>query len=154
MWQPCEDSHRGLLHFERFVSCFVAPVLEGWKDLETSHSLSVVFFTRTRIEDHERHGDDNHTHDPLRNAHGHAHDGHETGGGGGGGGGGGQKKQPGGKMGIIRDAEGRLYRDYYKMVIENEAGTDIRSLPESSRAKLNIGKYNTCLKLKQVMLQV
>jgi hypothetical protein len=50
MWQPF-DSSSGELYFERFIDGFVRPVLQRWREDDTSHSLSVVFFTRTQVHD-------------------------------------------------------------------------------------------------------
>ena len=148
------------------------PLLERWKVLETSHSLSVVFFTRTRIDpntmptppnaapakppptpDNAAGGmdaaanvtspelgradsfplrEETSRQAPLRSRYHRGTSGEF--------GGGLDNEQHGGcsqgkngddidsNVGLIRDLEGRLYRDYYKMVIENEAVTDIRSM--------------------------
>ena len=50
MWQPFNSSS-GELYFERFIDGFVRPVLQRWREDDTSHSLSVVFFTRTQVLD-------------------------------------------------------------------------------------------------------
>lgn len=44
MW---EVDMNGEMYFEKFLNKFVTPVLERWKALNTVHSLSIVFFTRT-----------------------------------------------------------------------------------------------------------
>ena len=49
MWKPF-DSSSGELYFERFINGFVRPVLQRWRRDDTSHSLSVVFFTRTLLD--------------------------------------------------------------------------------------------------------
>ena len=156
------------------MSGFVQPLLERWKVLETSHSLSVVFFTRTRIDpdtvptsskagpgtppptpttdsaagsmgatanvkspelgraDSFPLREETSRQAPLKCRYHRGASGEF--------GGGLDNEQHGGRsqgkngddidsnVGLIRDLEGRLYRDYYKMVIENEAVTDIRSM--------------------------
>jgi hypothetical protein len=44
MW---EYDHNGDLYFEKFLSKFVEPLIDRWRLLGVSHSLSVVFFSRT-----------------------------------------------------------------------------------------------------------
>jgi hypothetical protein len=44
MW---EYDQNGDLYFEKFLYKFVEPLLDRWKALQVSHSLSVVFFART-----------------------------------------------------------------------------------------------------------
>jgi hypothetical protein len=44
MW---EYDHNGNLYFEKFLAKFVEPLIDRWRLLGVSHSLSVVFFSRT-----------------------------------------------------------------------------------------------------------
>lgn len=43
----------GDLYFEKVLSKFVSPVLDKWKALSVTHSLTIVFFTRSVIIDSE-----------------------------------------------------------------------------------------------------
>ena len=88
MWKPF-DSTSGELYFERFINGFVRPVLQRWREDDTSHSLSIIFFTRTFV--------DKQAAEQL-------------------------------KDGLNVDAEGRVYRDLFKMVVENQALSDLGSI--------------------------
>ena len=100
MWKPF-DSSSGELYFERFINGFVRPVLQRWRDDDTSHSLSVVFFSRTRVAV------------KPGVAQGASGDGAALG---------------RNASALLEDAEGRLYRDFYKMVVENEEPEGLLSM--------------------------
>eukprot|EP01041_Mallomonas_annulata_P004950 gene4950-9893_t len=50
MW---EYDQNGDLYFEKFLNKFVDPLLDRWKALSVTHSLSVIFFARTLYIDND-----------------------------------------------------------------------------------------------------
>tara|TARA_A100001015_G_scaffold239564_1_gene272897 strand:+ start:204 stop:6080 length:5877 start_codon:yes stop_codon:yes gene_type:complete len=56
MWDVDE---KGDLYFEKFLMQFVEPMMERWKEMSVTHSLSIVFFGRTILyENHESYSRD------------------------------------------------------------------------------------------------
>lgn len=46
MWEPNVGVDDDFLYVERIVDVFAAPLLKRWRQLDVTHSLSVLFFTR------------------------------------------------------------------------------------------------------------
>jgi len=99
MWDFAPD---GEVYYEKFLH-FAKTVFEQWRALDVSHSLSVVFFTRVYY--YQLKGGSCGRSDGSSNV---------------GSAGGGSNV----RKGINIDGEGRMYKDFYKMVLENETRND------------------------------
>ena len=87
MW---ELDQKGYLHFENFLYKFVDPLMERWKNMSTTHSLTVIFFTRNMIAQHITTEDGSSTLSTVPTS-----------------------------SSIKRRYDGQLYQDYFKVAIEN-----------------------------------
>ena len=103
MW---EYDQAGDLYYEKFLSRFVGPLLDRWNALSVSHSLSVVFFSRTLFANG----------DTTSAAHGSVEsDGQD-----------GQADMKKGHTNNVhrRASDGVYYQDFFKVVIENNLEID------------------------------
>ena len=87
------------IYFDKFVS-FCRRLFSKWKELDLTHNLTVVFFSRTYICRKEKNTDDFMSSESSSKFDSTVH----------------------------VDADGRLYEDHYKIVIENETRSDWESL--------------------------
>jgi len=89
------DDYECGIYFDKFAS-FMYVLFDKWKALEASHSLTVIFFSRTFLFSSKKNG-----------AHFKMYD-----------------MTVDDKAFLQKDVDGRLYEDHYKVVVENETRVD------------------------------
>ena len=87
------------IYFDKFIS-FCRRLFSKWKELDLTHNLTVVYFSRTYIR-----REDKNTADFMSS-----------------------NSSPKCESTVHADADGRLYEDHYKIVIDNETRSDWESL--------------------------
>jgi len=108
MWTYSEN---GELYFEEALDGFLKTLFRKWRDFGDHHMFSVIFFTRMYMRFHGHRTTTN-----LEQ----------------------KEKEVGLRKWLMQDSQGRLYKDYYKVVIDGSTSRDWKSLQKEIRKQFHL----------------